>query len=110
MIPLVSYSSTITQDSLSINKKQIKSIIKDKLALEYYKKQAILNDSIEAEQEHKISNLKLEILSYKKIENNQLIEIDYWKSAYNTQRRENKLIIIGSSVVVAGISYLYITK
>lgn len=101
-IPLLSYSQG---NILPINEFQIKNILKDNAKLEYYKKQESINDSIEAEQEYMIRNLKEQILSYKTIEKNQIVEIDYWKSSFNKEKRKNRLIIIGSSVVSGFLLY-----
>jgi hypothetical protein len=107
LIPLKSYSLDIIQDTdtLNINRKQVVSILKDKKELEYLREDKVLSDSLLSLQENKIMNLNQIVASNKIIKHNQVIEIDYYKSAYINEKRKNKLIIIGSSVVTGLLLY-----
>jgi hypothetical protein len=107
---LLSYSSDSTQDSLSVNKKQLRSILRDNARLRFLEKDRILSDSLFNLQAEEIFNLHQVILSERVIKKNQVIEIDYYRTLANKERRKNKLLVIGTGVLVGVGSYLYITK
>lgn len=111
MIPFIGYSqTTILEKEKTVSKYQLQQVLKDKIALDYYIQVDKLNDSLIELQEEKIYDLQQSILEYRSIEQNLTVGINSYRDKFNSEKRKNKLLKIGSGVIVSGLVYLYIQK
>lgn len=109
MIPFIGYSQAITLKK-NLTKYQLQSILRDRAALDYYIRINELNDSLSVLQEDKIYSLQQEIVQYKSIEQKGIINTEFYKNKYESERRKNKFIKIVSGSIITGLVVLYIVK
>jgi hypothetical protein len=104
---LYSYSQSNT---LRINEATLREIVKNKIQLEYLKDELYIDDSLIAEQDFLIKNLKNQIVSYQVIDVNKSYRLSELERVYKKEKIKNRLILISSGVVLSGITYMWFNK
>lgn len=98
MIPLKSYSQKNIQDTLIINNYQARAILRDKAKLRFLEKNSKLDSLL-------ILEYKIKDDNHIKSENTYKLLVDSKDKTINRLRFQNKLIIIGASVVTGYLLY-----